>query len=737
MSKKRRLLSLIVGALICFGVIASSLALVTINLVQANEEYTLLLNKETVSFTSENEFVVKSERENEFKFKVENGEQTNSGNAFINLFNSGVVYNDTAIHGLTSIVVNYVGEGNDSYFIFGESVNPTGIKILNDNGAFTKASGAYFALHANDDIAIESVVVKYTCKEDLFKTPLELSFEKDELVMLTGESETLKVNTSVKAELTDNPIKFMSSNNNVAVVDDNGLVSAIGEGNVTITAFIDEYDISATLALRVYQSYPLEFVFETQQNNHEFVEREFVDFPTFTYDKSEANEEKNIYAYSEGLAFETTEDGKSLKVVRGGQLSTDIFIPEKVGDLYVTEIGEEAFAYYWFIERVYIPKTITKIGAGAFSNSGIRELYYDAEEISDFNGNNWIFYPQQEEEFSSSQMKQNINLVVGPNVKCIPSRLFLPLGTHLNIHPVVKSVKFAKNSRCETIGEYAFYGLENLQSIHLPDSLKTIGEYAFYNTGLKELYLPDNVESISDNAFMFSDKIEHLRMPRQLKEIGTNCFYGLASLKHLCFADTNLNELSEGAFKNCTSLNYLDLGNIKTINARAFENCSALETIYLNDNVEFVGEGAFKNCLGAKNIYLGKNIHTLENNAFEGNVNAGKVFVAGDKITDLTSGNNVFLNLGKNVVEGVEIIILPGVSKIAKRLFFASSNVETFINVKRLYLPTSLLTINEFALYGAIVNEIYYQGSGNDYLNITIQSFNNILPQPVCLEDVK
>lgn len=63
----------------------------------------------------------------------------------------------------------------------------------------------------------------------------------------------------------------------------------------------------------------------------------------------------------------------------------------------------------------------------------------------------------------------------------------------------VKSVVVGNS--VETIEEGAFYALNNLTSVDLPDSLKYIGDSAFAGAGIDSLYIPANVSHIGENAF--------------------------------------------------------------------------------------------------------------------------------------------------------------------------------------------------------------------------------------------
>lgn len=53
----------------------------------------------------------------------------------------------------------------------------------------------------------------------------------------------------------------------------------------------------------------------------------------------------------------------------------------------------------------------------------------------------------------------------------------------------------------QTIEADAFYGCQNLSQVTLPNSLKTIDLLAFKDTGLNELYIPENVSCIEMSLF--------------------------------------------------------------------------------------------------------------------------------------------------------------------------------------------------------------------------------------------
>ena len=468
-----------------------------------------------------------------------------------------------------------------------------------------------------------------------------------------------------------------------------------------------------------------------------FKTREFVTFPTFTTDRSEAMK-PNTFLYSENLSYELSEDGTHY-IVKGfdpwKEHGNDVYIKPYIGDIPVTEIASESFGYKWYIFNVYIPHTITFIGAGAFNACGLKNLYYDGN-VDDFLSSNWVFYPQLSDNTAPSNIVQNIEIVVGPNVTRIPGRFMLPLGTHTTYVPTVKSLRFTVDSKVTSIGEYAFYNSATLNELYLPDSLKTIENHAFYNTGIKEVYLPDNLVSIGEQAFMMDDDIKMVRFPTSLKSIGYEAFYANKSVEYIDLSETKIETLDDAVFKECSNLKYVTLPNgLKEINDSAFENDISLEFIDILDCVESLGLKAFANCKSLKYIRLGENLKKIGNECFKNSVNLSRLIINSKEIQDLPSNNKVFINSGKES-GNLEVLFTSSVNKIAKRMFFSSALLDESILIKRLDLSSGLTKIDDYAIYNCRVDTLVFNGSEQEYHVIDISSLNE-LPSEVNLRGGK
>ena len=100
--------------------------------------------------------------------------------------------------------------------------------------------------------------------------------------------------------------------------------------------------------------------------------------------------ENNIYTpvygegvkYSEGLEFDTNDDGTCILLGRGDCTDTDIVVPPTAldGDI-VVEIDRNAFSGDTAITSISLPSTIESIGRHAFSGcSSLTDVYFDGTE---------------------------------------------------------------------------------------------------------------------------------------------------------------------------------------------------------------------------------------------------------------------------------------------------------------------------------------------------------------------
>ena len=173
------------------------------------------------------------------------------------------------------------------------------------------------------------------------------------------------------------------------------------------------------------------------------------------------------------------------------------------------------------------------------------------------------------------------------------------------------------NTRVTGIGENAFAGNNDIESVNIGPSVTWIGNSAFNGcAALTSVTFSDFLTSIGTRAFSGS-KIKEADLPETLEYIGCYAFENCNSLRHVTLRSAKEWGTDWGtgaAFRNCSLLTEITIGSgVSCIGSNAFENCELLEEIIIPENVESVGANAFSGCelLKKADVY-----GTLSDNAF-------------------------------------------------------------------------------------------------------------------------
>lgn len=510
--------------------------------------------------------------------------------------------------------------------------------------------------------------------------------------------------SSCGGSASSNSSKVSSSKPSVVTSSTNSVSSIVSTNKSSSTstpAIIDTLD-------EVERISPTPFVDE-----HIYKGYTYAPFPTF----SEAS-------WNTSLKFTLSADGTYYIVsdyVAGDRLLNErtLIIPAYYNGLPVEEIAQAAegigaFSELTWLDNVYLPHTIKRMGYGTFSMSSIKNLYIDCEALEDFNGRNWMFYPPNDPSY------EGMNVFFGPNVKRIPERLFYPNVTEPDYVAKIKNVYFTEDSQVEEIGAHAFHDVVTLKSISLPKSIKSIGEYAFYKTSITEITLPESLTYIGNDAFAFSSLV-NVRVNDKLSYIGDRAF-AYTYLEGLDLSKTSIEVIED----ECFAYSSLNLGinfpnTLKDIGERAFIN-SKMKDLIVPDNVEIIRGKAFSGS-SLERVYLGTSLKQIDNYAFYNTTNLISLEVASHKLNDFNYGNHIFTNAG--LEKGLQVYFLDGVEVIPANMFFATSNIDELPNVKVVSLPSSLTNVNDKAFYALDLERVNYRGSLEQFNNLNT-TFDNL-----------
>lgn len=262
--------------------------------------------------------------------------------------------------------------------------------------------------------------------------------------------------------------------------------------------------------------------------------------------------------------MQINEDGVLLRYYGGEAVVT---VPEGV-----TEIGYEAFEGNPYIKCVILPDSLKKIGAHAFSKSGIEEIevpesvfgigyeaFYECKNLRK------VILPDQLEVLERSMFTDCHSLTeieLPSALKEIESGYSSPSFSETGIRHLVipTGMKYINDS---------FRKMDQLESVYMPDSIISIGERAFSKcSALKEIRFSRNLLIIADSAFESCSSIEEVRLPEGLLTIGSEAFCGCRKLSKVRLP-YSLKELNRRAFSGTLYAEKEEIGAIeKTINER-------------------------------------------------------------------------------------------------------------------------------------------------------------------------
>lgn len=143
------------------------------------------------------------------------------------------------------------------------------------------------------------------------------------------------------------------------------------------------------------------------------------------------------------------------------------------------------------------------------------------------------------------------------------------------------------------IGNEAFKGVNNVDTIKMSGQIQYIGDSAFEQSWVKEVSIA-NVTEIGNYAFKECNDLVSFTAENPLRAIGTEAFYN-TSLQGITFP-TTIKKIGYGAFAYNDKLSTITFtgGSDIEIGAYAFFNCPSLGSQNLaDDKVTKIGEGAF------------------------------------------------------------------------------------------------------------------------------------------------
>lgn len=181
----------------------------------------------------------------------------------------------------------------------------------------------------------------------------------------------------------------------------------------------------------------------------------------------------------------------------------------------------------------------------------------------------------------------------------------------MDVCPTLRHRRAACGCRCGTaleqvlgkIADSAFKGFDKVESANLPKDLKVIGEQAFFGCqGLVTVTLPEGFTTLKHACFKGTG-IRNVSFPKSLRSIGHASFAECQNITEIVIPE-GVETLELDAFACCHNLKSVQLpSTLRTIARGVFWDCPSIEEISIPAGVTTIGEYAFFYCTALKHVY--------------------------------------------------------------------------------------------------------------------------------------
>lgn len=246
----------------------------------------------------------------------------------------------------------------------------------------------------------------------------------------------------------------------------------------------------------------------------------------FAFSASAANEGPYVYEISDGEVTITKCDPT---------VSGDMIIPDTLGGMPVTAIGERAFYYCSEITSITMGEDIRSIGKGAFAYCGALAQVFLPDAITEIADETFYMC------FNLSEVS-----LTKTNIRSIGARAF----AYCEFIPEV-----TLPDTLEIIGEEAFNWCSNMQALIIGKNVKNVGEYAFskcyninsvYYMGTQEEYGKINFAVGNDLLEPATKYYEHIHV-YESETLSTGDCMTRGRKVYTCRCGDVYNDLSYGA----------------------------------------------------------------------------------------------------------------------------------------------------------------------------------------------
>lgn len=427
---------------------------------------------------------------------------------------------------------------------------------------------------------------------------------------------TLQLTATITPSAAHKDLTWTSSDETVVTVDDKGLVTPVNQGWATITAHAPN-GVTATCEITVKQA-------EVKLDNSS-VTLKPGETTTLT-----ASVDGGVNWSSEDTSIATVSSDGKVTAVSDGMVK--ITAQAKNYSYAKTEcIVLVTSEDYMYVGNIYYQETasgnvkVTNMGFGrpeVYGNSNRIEYKANVTIPANIDYGGKRYDVTEIGDYAFFRMQQLESVTLPASIKSIGNMAFCGCE---NLYTV------SMKSGISTIGYSAFQGCLKLDHVEVPNTVVSIGNAAFRDCKrLSTLTLSPLLTAISDDLCHGCEKLDNVNLPTGVVTIGKSAFRDCEQLSALQYPAA-LSMIDEYAFAGCTALTDANLpSKVVSLQNNAYDGCTALQTVVTPSTLQGIGAFCFNGCSALQSIEFKTTTRRLSfgESAFKGCVNMNKVTVA-------------------------------------------------------------------------------------------------------------
>lgn len=280
---------------------------------------------------------------------------------------------------------------------------------------------------------------------------------------------------------------------------------------------------------------------------------------------------------------------KPCSIYLNGEQITTFVVPDDVEQI-------NSYLFYYYDKEVILGKSIKSIGTSAFAYSTITQMVLpDGLETI---GNSTFYRCTQLKSinipttlnFIGDQAFSECNNLERVDIADISSWCNIDFFSSVS-NPVRPITQVYLNGSL-------------LSDLIIPNDITQIKNNTFVNFPITSVLMHDDIISIGNYSFYGCDNLTTVHIPNKVTSIGSYAFTRCTSLSQIIIPDSVIT-LGDSVFSYCENLEYVKIGNgIEIITAYAFNNCTSLKTIVLSSSVKNILSGSMNGCTSLESIYI-------------------------------------------------------------------------------------------------------------------------------------